>query len=169
MLCEKCGKRTATTHIKTNINGKITQHHLCGQCAAESGYNQPMGLGMGLGMTGLLGSLFGDLPETSVHAGSPTRCEGCGMSFDEIAHSGKVGCDRCYTTFYDEMLPSLQRIHGKSSHNGKVPRTASPEVKKESRLEKLKAELSSAVAAQEFEKAAQLRDEINQLEANGND
>ena len=35
MLCDKCGQRTATTHIKTSINGIVEVHHLCPDCAKE--------------------------------------------------------------------------------------------------------------------------------------
>ena len=38
MLCKKCGKYTATTHIKTVINGQVVEQNLCGYCAAKSGY-----------------------------------------------------------------------------------------------------------------------------------
>ena len=35
MKCEKCGKNEATCFYSSNINGKITEKHLCSQCAAE--------------------------------------------------------------------------------------------------------------------------------------
>ncbi len=38
MICQSCGKKTATTHIKTIVNGKLTQYHLCADCAKEKGY-----------------------------------------------------------------------------------------------------------------------------------
>ena len=33
MLCQSCGKRPANTHIKTIINGELTEHSLCSECA----------------------------------------------------------------------------------------------------------------------------------------
>lgn len=164
MLCEKCGKSAATTHIKTNINGKLESYHMCRECATQMGYGPAS-----FGMSDILGSLFGEGLTTKPRLSKEVRCDGCGMSFSEIARTGKVGCGKCYKTFYDEMLPSLRRMHGKTKHAGKVPNTASVEAKVENKLENLKAELNAAIAAQEFEKAATLRDEINALEVQSND
>ena len=33
MRCDRCGKNEATFYYKSNINGKVTQIHLCPQCA----------------------------------------------------------------------------------------------------------------------------------------
>ena len=38
MRCDRCGKNEATFYYKSNINGKVTQVHLCPQCAEELGY-----------------------------------------------------------------------------------------------------------------------------------
>jgi protein arginine kinase activator len=35
MKCEKCGNNEATYYYKTNVNGKVTEKHLCADCAAE--------------------------------------------------------------------------------------------------------------------------------------
>ena len=56
MICEKCGKNIATTHIETYVNGKQSSMNLCSACAAEEGAANPFQMGLG----GLLGSIFGD-------------------------------------------------------------------------------------------------------------
>ena len=38
MKCERCGRNEATFYYQSNINGKVTQVHLCPECAAELGY-----------------------------------------------------------------------------------------------------------------------------------
>ncbi len=38
MLCQSCGKRPANTHIKTIINGELTEHSLCSEGAQKMGY-----------------------------------------------------------------------------------------------------------------------------------
>ena len=38
MLCQSCGKSPANTHIKTIINGELTEHSLCSECAQKMGY-----------------------------------------------------------------------------------------------------------------------------------
>ena len=39
MMCQSCGKKTATTHIKTIVNGKLAEYHLCADCAKQKGYS----------------------------------------------------------------------------------------------------------------------------------
>ena len=37
MKCDRCGKNEATFHYKTNINGRVTEAHLCPDCARAMG------------------------------------------------------------------------------------------------------------------------------------
>jgi protein arginine kinase activator len=79
-------------------------------------------------------------------------------------NNGKIGCADCYTTFYDKLLPSLQRIHGKTRHEGKIPTVIKTEVNtSEKETEKLENELKAAINEQNFEKAAELRDRIRSM------
>ncbi len=165
MLCQNCGKNEATTHIKQIINGDMAESHLCPDCASHLGYSD-MFSGFGLNLSELFGGFLGDMMP-SIAAGKTQRCEKCGSSFDEIVHSGRVGCADCYRTFYDKLLPSIQRIHGKIKHSGKVSTAAPAEPKietTEEKIEKLKAAMNDAVAKQDFESAAKIRDEIKALE-----
>ncbi len=165
MLCQNCGKNEATTHIKQIINGDMAESHLCSDCASHLGYSD-MFSGFGINLSGLFGGLLGDMMP-SISAGKSPRCPKCGTSFEEIVRSGKVGCADCYRTFYDKLLPSIQRIHGKIKHSGKVTNSAPVEPAEETteeKIEKLKAAMNEAVAKQEFETAAKIRDEIKALE-----
>ena len=63
------------------------------------------------------------------------------------------------------MLPSIERIHGKTRHTGKKPTAAGEPAPQESRLSALKRQLAESVEKQEYERCAQLRDEIATLEA----
>ena len=165
MLCQNCGKNEATTHIKQIINGDMAESHLCADCASHLGYSD-MFSGFGLNLSELFGGFLGDMMP-SISSGNSPRCPKCGTSFDEIARDGRVGCADCYRTFYDKLLPSIQRIHGKIKHSGKTV-SAAPEQQKvesvEEKIEKLKAAMNDAVAKQDFENAAKIRDEIKALE-----
>ena len=156
MLCQKCGKNNAVTHVKRTVNGETTEIHLCASCAKEEG------LAKLFDINGFFGSLFGDALAKSTE--NEVRCEGCGKTFREIAASGKAGCASCYTVFYDRLLPSVRRIHGKTEHVGKVPRSAGEEIRVKRELESLKEQLNAAIAAQEYERCALLRDQIRALE-----
>lgn len=167
MLCQKCGKNQANTRVKTIVNGKLTEYSLCGECAAEMGYGSFISH---LNFGNILGSFFDDFKGV----GDVERCPECGASFDEIMHSGNVGCGKCYQIFYNRLLPTIQRIHGTTAHKGKAPgksALAIPEQKKQitvspiEPLEAKKLQLKSAIEEQRFEDAAKLRDEIKALEA----
>ena len=168
MLCEKCKKNPATTHIRKWVNGVQEEWILCSQCAKEMGYNQ-----LSFFKGGLLGSLFsGELSGKT--ADGALRCPCCGISFEEIAKSGEVGCAHCYEFFRTRLTPTIEKLHGKAGHLGKIPRRKQEEqkpVEKEEKihpLTKLKEDLARAIENQEFEQAAVLRDQIKEMEGEQN-
>lgn len=162
MICQNCNKNEANMHMKRIINGRAAEVHLCSDCARSLGYGEAFS-GFGLG----LGELLGELLAKGEGSGEKSlRCPVCGKSFDEIASDGKMGCAECYSAFYDKLLPSLRRIHGKATYVGTKPQ-GDNNISSRKRLEKLRGELAAAVEAQNFELAAQLRDEINLIISEG--
>ncbi len=163
MLCQKCGQNPATTHIKTVINGTVTEQRLCGYCAAKEGY----GSFGGGSISNMLASMLGQTMKAGDRV-SGRSCSLCGLSFSEIAETGKVGCANCYIEFKTELKPYLKRIHGSVRHNGKTAGSKELVVTtNENKLDALKAELARLVAAEKYEEAAVIRDRIREEEANG--
>jgi len=157
-------KNQATTHISRTVNGQTVTRSLCSECAAEKGYGKLMNAGsMGFGFEDLFGSLFADMKKQPP-VREAARCPGCGSSFSDIASTGKMGCSECYARFFDKLLPTFQRLHGHSRHEGKQPPCADREPDARQQIGSLKKSLEQAIAAQEFEQAAQLRDAIKALE-----
>ncbi len=154
MLCEKCGKNHATTHIKTIVNGVVKEYNLCSLCAAKEGYSSNS-------LADVLTSMFGDMTSGEITA-QQTKCSICGSAFSDIAKSGRVGCSECYTTFYNELLPYLKRVHGSTKHSGKIPNGNT------STVEDLRNELSRLVSEEKYEQAAIIRDKIKELEGKDN-
>lgn len=116
---------------------------------------------MAFDFSSFLGNFLGNgLPPRT----SATRCKGCGAAFADIAKTGKVGCAQCYETFFDDLLPSIRRIHGNTRHTGKLAGSAGKELRVVNELEQARQELHDAIEKQEFEKAAKLRDRIKELE-----
>jgi protein arginine kinase activator len=159
MICQNCNKNDATLHMKRIINGSAAEVHLCSDCARSLGYGEAFS-GFGLGFGHLLGEL---LSSGEVGSGSSMRCPACGKSFEEIAEDGKMGCAECYAVFYDRLLPSLNKIHGKAAYMGTKPQNASSEQSAAMTIEELKLALGEAVERQDFELAATLRDKINEI------
>lgn len=171
MICQSCGKKTATTHIKTIVNGKLTEFHLCSDCAKEKGYGSLFS-GWNVDFGNMLGGLIGN----NRQATQVQRCEKCGSSFAEISKTGKLGCANCYKTFRSQLVPVIQRIHGTTKHKGKVPGGSALVITEtnnkmlpvnESPIDEKKRLLKKAIETQEFEQAAVLRDEIKEMEKNG--
>lgn len=168
MKCQKCGANNANTHIKTIMNGEFKEYALCSECAKKMGYTNVFG-DFENEFSSLLGSFFGNaLPARTQTA----RCEFCGSTYSEIAKTGHVGCAKCYGTFGEQLLPSIRRIHGNTTHCGKNSKTVdksqklkSSEETKDQKILRLKSELDKAVAEQNFELAAELRDKIKGMEA----
>lgn len=160
MLCEKCGKTAATTHIRSVINGKVTEKYLCSHCAADEGYGDIKGSNL----SQMLSSMFGDTANAPKNT-QVTRCGCCGSNFSDIAKSGKCGCPECYTTFYEQLLPYLKRVHGSTKHIGKIPsRVSVAEKTDKDNIDELRALLNRLVGEEKYEQAAVVRDKIKELE-----
>ena len=163
MLCENCSGREATTHIKKVENGHATQMNLCSECARSLGYGDLFG-DFGFSLRDLFSNLFGD--SALMLSDKSERCEKCGSSFNDIVKTGFVGCSECYRKFYDRLLPSVQRIHGKALHTGKKPVNIKENKERptaQALIERLSKQMEEAVKSQNFEEAAALRDKINSL------
>ena len=91
------------------------------------------------------------------------KCPSCGMTYDMFASKGKLGCSECYKTFHDRMLRPLKQIHGTYEHVGKIPKRSGGTLRTTRRLDDLKIKLDEAVYKQEYERAAEIRDEINKI------
>jgi protein arginine kinase activator len=172
MLCEKCGKNPANTHIKQMVNGEVQEMHLCSECVKELGYEIFSSFSPFEDLMPSIGSFLGGLFTQSMPQqalSSPKKCSFCGSSFEEIAQNARVGCANCYSEFYTQLLPSIQRMHGKTKHTGKIPVSASDHLKLRHELESLKHKLEESVAAQDYENAAILRDKIKEIEGQVNE
>ena len=155
MICSRCGKNQATVHIKTKINGVYVEQHLCADCARE--YDSELDL---LSPANILSSMF-----STIEGPTAKRCKTCGMTVTEFKKHGRVGCKDCYDAFSDIITPVIKRVQGTSTHVGNAP---TPVIKPKTELETLKMELSEAVRAEDYKKAAILRDKIKEIEGGQN-
>jgi protein arginine kinase activator len=96
-------------------------------------------------------------------------CPECGMTLSEFKARGRFGCPRDYEVFAEHLDPLFERIHEANPprHQGRLPRQAGSTheiVDRTRKLAALKARLEAAVAEENYEMAARLRDEINEAE-----
>lgn len=163
MLCQNCKKNEANTQIKRIVGGEAAEYRLCKGCAAALGFLDSFS-DFGLNFSEMFGGFLGDSPVSTL-SNRTIRCEKCGSTFDDIVKAGKIGCADCYGLFYDKLLPSLQRIHGRTRHEGKIAQSAGEEIKKERKIKELQREMDGAIQEQNFEYAAKIRDQIRDIES----
>ena len=159
MLCEECGKREVSFHYTEIVNGVTTELHLCEECAKKRGFTLPSTFSL----ADLLGGLLE--PERLPSIETDLRCKNCGFTYSNFKETGFLGCSQCYSFFHKMLEPLLKKIHGSSKHIGKFPKKKRAEKKgKVSDIQLLREKLKEAVAKEEFEEAARLRDKIKETE-----
>jgi protein arginine kinase activator len=159
MLCEKCGKNAATVYVKNNINGSISESRLCAQCANKNNIQWLESNISGLDLFNALN--FGQL--SPGYTAEKKSCPLCGVNFEQLVKSGRIGCGECYAVFKAELEPTILKIHGKAKHTGKIPKHLEAKISVKRRIEELNIKLKQMVEVQNFEEAALLRDEIIKL------
>lgn len=171
MMCERCHLRPATVHKVRIENGVKTELHLCESCARETGEVVTGPSPFGATLEELMKSFF-DLPfmeapsSTPLQGGSVTRCPNCSLTWADFKRLGQLGCSQCYDAFERELRPVLRRLHGATEHTGKRPGERGESVRRRE-LERLREELREAIGAEQYERAAALRDRIRQIEKEG--
>ena len=166
ILCQKCKAKPAVFYYEQNIGGKKSDCALCAECAAEWKQSQKEELDNAMqtpfsGIDALFGSLFG---AGTLSSRTDKKCPLCHSSYADLRRTGKVGCAVCYETFENELRPTLRSIHGTQTYTGRAPHGISGKNEKKRKLESLRTSLENAIAHEEFEEAARLRDEIRELE-----
>lgn len=172
MLCQVCNQKEATVHITKIINGVKTEAHLCDDCAKqkqELNSSAQFNFGIPLSFQNILDGFFEFQVSPNQYVNNEVSCPVCHTTFDDFRRTGRFGCSNCYTVFESKTTPIVRRIHGNIEHIGKVPRRTGGVLKVKRDIDKLKEELKIAVANEEYEKAAKLRDKIRDLESNMGD
>lgn len=165
MNCDECKQRPATIHFTQFYNGKLIETHLCQECYAQKG-GIIIDVAKQLSLPNLLGSFFvsnynlQDMQSLS----SDTSCPNCGTKLSDISNTGRLGCSKCYIVFEKELEPTLRRLHGDSRHVGKVPARGGEKALAKRKIEGLKYQLQKAIGVEDYEKAAEIRDEIKEIE-----
>ena len=152
--CDRC-ENESTVHEVTIRDGKKIEKHLCEQCAKQDGLAVQSHAPINEIITKFV---------LSHGAAAPTRtptCASCGLSFAEFRQHGLLGCAECYSAFEPQLGPLIERAHeGGTHHVGKTPRRGGGSVDRQLRIVTLRKQLSDAIAAEQYEKAASLRDEL---------
>ena len=93
-------------------------------------------------------------------------CPECGTTLAEFKLRGRFGCPKDYEVFAEYLGPLFERIHEISDprHKGRLPQGAEGVAERIQDLAALKGELNDAIEEENYERAAELRDHISELE-----
>ena len=172
MQCDICGKKKATVHLTEIVDEQMSEMHLCEECARQKSAQMEQQFGL----ADLLAGLSQAAPTSKESKDGALKCAECGLNYEDFRKFGRLGCQQCYTSFKEHLSGLLRKIHGSSRHLGKVPITVKAHTPTavstpaallpSNNLEDLKKQLHNAITAEDFEKAALLRDKIRGLENN---
>lgn len=161
MKCENCGKNEVSFVYRSNINGKVEEKHLCQECAQKLGYTQKIQDSY-TGFQNLFRSSFSNI-FAPMHALAGRN----GASFfGDNFFGGSLLGDNLFDDFF--VMPALGCGTAEAAAPAQQENLVSDEEQKkishERELNALRAEMKQAVESENFERAAQLRDQIHAKE-----
>lgn len=155
MKCENCGKNEVTFVYQSNINGKVTEKHLCSECADKLGYTQKIAAHSQRMMENFFGggffdNFFAPMPHL---LGSMDRFFGEDLFDDFFSDMPALGA-----------APAEQQSEQPAEKKDLVDNEEQSKFAKMRQLNALRMEMKKAVHQENFEHAAELRDQIHALE-----
>lgn len=152
MLCEECGKQPAEVVLTTVVNGQSTTRHLCRECVKKYKAGD---------IQAVLAAVLSTMAQKQQTP--DITCPNCGETYAEFQKSGMLGCAECYQAFRKELTPLITRVQGRTQHAGRRPPVSEEEQARINEMESLRARMEAAVAEENFEEAAKLRDALRAL------
>lgn len=167
MMCDECGIRPAKIHLTTITNEIKSERNLCPVCMAKYQKKLPS-----IDFSNLAGILSGFIEKTAgnklegdTEEHGELCCQFCGTTYKEFKKTGMLGCAECYNAFKRPLEELLLRIHGNAQHAGRIPGGAKNNVSIRMNIDRMKQLLAKAIADEEYEEAATLRDGIRALKS----
>lgn len=144
MKCEKCGKE-ASFYYRSNINGKVTTMNLCSECADKSGIEM-------MDMNSVFDSMYNDMFNVFGSMFTP-------MMMNPWRSPGMMR---------PRIHIMLEPANDANKTETKSEQKIDPEMSKRREINALREQMNAAVKNEEFEKAAELRDRIRELDNRAN-
>jgi len=155
MLCQSCKKHTATVHLTDLVGDEKQERHLCEGCAAQEGVT----IKQHVSINDVLNSFL--MCQAGVQELSKVKCPHCGLSFVEFRSQGVLGCPHDYDAFGEALGNVIERAQdGRTQHTGKSRGQTVVIDSRQQQKRDLQQQLRQAVEQEDYERAAQLRDQI---------
>jgi protein arginine kinase activator len=162
MLCCVCKQKEATVHLTQIAQEKMQKVDLCEDCAKEKGVmNDPGAFSLADMLLGL--GVSQELEQAA--GGVQLKCPACGFTQADFKKAGRLGCPACYETFSEGLEGLLKTMHKGTRHKGKIPLALRGSQGLRDKIIALQKKLEKAVLDEDFEQAAQVRDEIKTAKA----
>ena len=160
MKCENCGKNEVTFVYQSNINGQVTEKHLCSECAEKLGYTQKIAAHSQRMMQNFFGnSMFGGGFLDDFFSPQPFLMGRRNWLLEDP-----------FDDFFTDMpalsaAPAQQEQANQKQADDLVGKEEQNRFAYLRQMNALKMEMKKAVHQENVERAAELRDQIHQLEA----
>lgn len=157
------------------INGQASELALCEECAKAKGLFDPQSLTFAekffpeefrKRVDKLIRGLANAEQHTESAGESPspvtdslTRCPTCRFTLEDFRHTGRLGCPDCYRVFAGEIDGSASGAETQNLQEGDEAEPDSAALRRS-----LEQRLQQAVALEDYEEAARLRDRIRELD-----
>ncbi len=172
MKCTNCGEREGVINLTQIEEGEVRTGSLCAECAKAKGIETGLELAstpLG-GFLAALGEGLDQEKDSPLAEALESRCGSCGATLKDFRETGRVGCADCYRTFDTPLRELLRRLHGSTHHSGNryegagelpvaVQAKSAPAM-----VGQLREELRRAIESEQFERAAELRDQLREHE-----
>lgn len=167
--CERCNKYQANVHIIKVFDGIKKELNICEKCAKELGefnLNSILDVESTFSSNILSGLVeyFNNTQQPPMVKINDSECSKCKTTYAEFKNTGFLGCDECYRQFNKILSIFIKRVQNGDEHNGKIPSRCGESVIKKKEINVLKDKLQRSILSEEYEKAAEIRDLIKDLE-----
>jgi protein arginine kinase activator len=177
MLCQSCQKFQATLHQLDVVyddagRSEVQAKNFCASCAKQAGLPVPKASSYPKIMSMLSKAFLNPLQNAAEAnaAGAPAQpaprqesaegelpsCPDCGWTLRDLKQTSRLGCPKDYEIFADYLGEMFERLHGFDSHVD-LSQDEHP-------LERIQAAMEKAIVAEDYEKAAELRDRLQALQ-----
>jgi protein arginine kinase activator len=170
-LCQLCKKRPATTHLtEVAEDGSCAEFHICGSCIREHGldiHGTPQSIAAleakaaqpSPGVSTQESSAPQQITEDAGPSDGEPICPDCGLTWSAFVANNRFGCPKDAEVFGSRLITALDKIQGAGQHVGRRP-TGSETLGSGPLAHRLalQEQLDEAVASEDFEEAARLRD-----------
>ena len=158
MKCEHCGKNEVTFVYQSNINGQVEEKHLCSECAEKLGYTQKIAAHNQRMMQNFFGnSFFGGGLLDDFFSPMPSLMSRVNRFLEDP-----------FDDFFSDMPARGAPVRQEQQEEKKDDLVEKEEQSRFSwmrQMNALRMEMKKAVHQENFERAAEIRDQIRALEA----